>query len=379
MKTILILGGGVGGVVTANELRKKIGKEHKIIVIDKEREHVFAPSLLWLMVGQRKGDRIKRELRRIERKGIEFVNREIEQVTPTVKSVTVDGKRYQADYMVISLGAKHVKPPELKEVGYNFYCLKGAELLWDALQDFKEGKAVVLVSYVPFKCPAAPYEAALLLEHYFRKNKLRDKVEMELYTPEPGPMGIAGKKVSDAVRQLVENRGIRYFPEHQYKGIGSNKIEFENGSKTQFGLLAYVPKHECPKVIRDADLVGESGWVSVKDRHTMETKHEGIYAIGDITGIPLVQGKPLPKAGVFAHYQAEVVAHNIAVEINGRGRKKKFTGNGECFIEMGDGKAGFARGNFYHEPLPKVKMHKPGIHWHAGKVLFEKDFLRRWF
>jgi len=117
----------------------------------------------------------------------------------------------------------------------------------------------------------------------------------------------------------------------------------------------------------------------LKNRQTMETKHEGVFAIGDITGIPLAVGKPLPKAGVFAHFQAEAVANNIAVEINGKGRKKTFTGNGECFIEMGDGKAGFARGNFYHEPLPDVKMFKPGIHWHAGKVLFEKDFLHRWF
>src|SRR3990170_573430 len=103
MKTILILGGGVGGVVTANELRKKIGKEHKIIVIDKEREHVFAPSLLWLMVGLRKPEKISRELNRLQRKGIEFVNGEIEKVNPAEKSVTVNGKSYSGDYMVIAL------------------------------------------------------------------------------------------------------------------------------------------------------------------------------------------------------------------------------------------------------------------------------------
>ena len=115
------------------------------------------------------------------------------------------------------------------------------------------------------------------------------------------------------------------------------------------------------------------------DRYTLETRYPGVYAIGDITGIPLVIGKPLPKAGVFAHGQAEVVAHNIAVAITGKGEARRFEGHGECFVEMGDGKAGFARGNFYAEPAPSVKMYRPGPHWHAAKVLFEKDWLRRWF
>lgn len=139
-----------------------------------------------------------------------------------------------------------------------------------------------------------------------------------------------------------------------------------------------MPKHECPKVIDETDLVVDSGWVKV-DRATMEVAYQNVFAIGDITGVPIAVGKPLPKAGVFAHYQAEVVSNNIAVSINNKGKRKTFKGNGECFIEPGDGKAGFARGNFYTEPLPKVKMFKPGVHWHAGKVLFEKDFLKRWF
>ena len=366
-------------MVTANELRKKIGKEHKIIVIDKEQKHVFAPSLLWLMVGLRKPEKISRELNRLQRKGIEFVNGEIEKVNPYEKSVVVNGKTYIGDYMVISLGTELVKPPELEAVGYSFYSLEGAQLFWEALQDFKGGKVAVLVSSMPFKCPAAPYEAALLLSYYFEKKKLRDKVEVELYSPEPGPMGVAGKELSAAVRALVESKGIKYFPEHQYSTINGNSLAFSNGTKADFGLLAYVPKHQCPKVISDTDLVGESAWVQLKNRETMETDFQDVFAIGDITSIPLAVGKPLPKAGVFAHYQAEVVANNIAVAVNGKGDLKTFTGNGECFIEIGQGKAGLARGNFYAEPMPKIKMYQPGFHWHAGKVLFEKDFLRRWF
>lgn len=378
MKTILILGGGVGGIVTANELRKKLSKEYRVIIFDKEDKHVFAPSLLWLMTGLRKPEKISRELKAIERKGINFVHGEIQQVDPGTKTVWVDGKKYAGDYMVISLGAELSDDYGLEKKGYNFYTLNGALKLQNGLNDFKGGKVVVMVTSMPFKCPAAPYEAALLLEYHFRKKKIRNLVEIELYSPEPGPMGVAGKELSTAVRQLIESKGIKYFPEHQFSNITENTLKFTNEVNTDFDFLAFVPKHECPKVIKETDLVGDSGWVKV-NRATMETAYQNVFAIGDITGVPLAVGKPLPKAGVFAHYQAEIVSNNIAVSINNKGKTKTFNGNGECFIELGDGKAGFASGNFYTEPLPKVKMFKPGVHWHAGKVLFEKDFLRRWF
>jgi sulfide:quinone oxidoreductase len=86
----------------------------------------------------------------------------------------------------------------------------------------------------------------------------------------------------------------------------------------------------------------------------------------------------LTPAGVFAHYEAQVVARNIARVITGKGKPASFDGEGECFVETGDGKAGFGKGNFYAEPAPKVKLHTPSRHWHAAKILFEKDSLRRW-
>jgi sulfide:quinone oxidoreductase len=104
-----------------------------------------------------------------------------------------------------------------------------------------------------------------------------------------------------------------------------------------------------------------------------------VYAIGDVTGIPLKMGKPLPMAGVFAEREAEVVAHNIARDITGKGEPASYDGFGECFVETGGGKAGFGRGNFYAEPTPQIKLYKANRRWHLGKVLFEKNWFRRWF
>jgi sulfide:quinone oxidoreductase len=182
------------------------------------------------------------------------------------------------------------------------------------------------------------------------------------------------------VRQMVESKGIAYHPEHAVVKIDpqARRIYFTNDTTADFDLLAYVPPHRAPKVVREAGLCGESGWVPV-DRHTLETKFPGVYAIGDVTGIPLAIGKPLPKASVFANAAAKVVAHNIARAITGRGEAQTFQGRGACFLEIGDGRAGFGSGNFYADPKPQIRLYPPSRWRHYGKVLFEQYWLHRWF
>jgi sulfide:quinone oxidoreductase len=178
----------------------------------------------------------------------------------------------------------------------------------------------------------------------------------------------------------VESRGVGYHPEHQVVAVdpGARRARFANGVDADYDLLVYVPGHRAPRAVAEARLVGESGGVSV-DRHTLATRFEGVHAIGDVTSIPLKLGKPLPKAGVFAHAQGEVVARSVARAVTGRGRATTFDGHGECFVETGGGRAGFGSGDFYAEPLPRVTLRGPNRLWHAGKVLLEKTWLWRWF
>ncbi|MHB1108050.1 MAG: NAD(P)/FAD-dependent oxidoreductase [Lutibacter sp.] len=377
-KTILILGAGTGGIITAKELSKKVGNKSKIILFEKEEKNVFEPSLLWLMVGKRKPQQVYRSTNKLASADIEIVIGEIENLNPENISVTVKGKEYSGDYMVISLGVEQLSEYNLNQYGHDFYTLDGATNFNEELQNFKGGKIVILVPSLPFKCPAAPYEATMLVESYIRKKGLNSKTEIFHFTPESGPMGVAGKELSGAVRQIVEKKGIKYFPEHQITSATEKKLVFSNGKTLEYDLLAYTPKHQCPKVIANTVLVGKSGWVEV-NRNTMETNFDNVYAIGDITFIPLELGKPLPKAGVFAHYQAEIVAHNIAQKINKKNDFKTFNGDGQCFLEMGDGKAGYAGGNFYGSPLPIVKMKKPGFFWHWTKIWFEKIWFFKYF
>ena len=381
-KTVMILGGGVGGLVTANLLRKALPKQHRVVLVERGADFVFAPSFLWLMTGDRTAEKISRPLARLSKKGIEVVRGEVQHLDAQRREATVEGKVLTCDFMVIALGAELAPEtvPGLAQAGHTFYTLAGSEGLRDALAALKGGKLVVLTAAPLYKCPAAPYEAAMLLDDALRKRGLREQTQLDLYAAEPGPMGVAGPEVSKAVRQMVEAKGIGYHPEHQVTAVdGSARVlTFANGATAAFDLLAWVPPHRAPKVARDSGLTGENGWLSA-DRNTLETKFPGVYALGDIVSIPLKLGKPLPRAGVFAHNEAEVVAKNIARAILGKGRAAAFDGEGECFIETGEGKAGFGKGNFYGDPVPVVTLHQPGRHWHAAKVLFEKDWLRRWF
>lgn len=381
-KTVLVLGGGIGGSVAATRLRKLLAPEHRVVLVERESAHVFAPSFLWVMIGERRAGQISRPMAALARSGLELVQGTIEHIDPAQRIVRVGGETLAADYLVIALGADLAPEviPGLAQAGHDFYTLSGAESLREARLDVRSGRIAVLVSAMPFKCPGAPNEAAMLLEHDCRKRGIRDRIRIDLYTAEPGPMPVVGPVVSAALRQMIEAKGIGYHPNRTVTAVDPvrRQMSFADGASAEFDLLAYVPHHRAPQVVRDAGMCGESGWVPV-DRGTLATKFPGVFAIGDVTGIMLTSiGKPLPKAGVFAHHEAEVVAHNIVRAITGKGTERRFAGDGECFLETGGGRAAFGSGNFYADPAPQIRLKPPSMLLHLGKVAYEKLWLYRW-
>jgi sulfide:quinone oxidoreductase len=377
-KTILVLGGGIGGISTAKEISRKIGNEDginlaRILVFEKEEQNVFGPSLTWLMVGKRDRDDVQKDTKDIESRGIEVVFGDIESVDPNDISVTVQGKKYRGDYMIVSLGVEQSSEYNLENFGHNFYTLEGANLFYEQLREFKGGKIAVLVPSIPYKSPVAPYEAAMLIENYIREKGLGEKTEISVYTPESEPMPFAGEKISENVKHLLESKGVRYRPEYRLASASENSLTFKTASDDnvteEFDLLAYTPKHECPAVIRDTDLVGESGWIEV-DPKTMATDFKNVYAIGDITTIPLDSGETLAKAGVFAQHQGYTVAHNIARDISGKDANKTFEGEGKYILDLGD-KAQKVSGDFYESD---VDTKSPSIIRHWEKILLEKSW-----
>lgn len=378
-QTVVVLGGGVGGVAAANRLRRRLHRRHRVVLINRDADFTFAASYLWVMSGDRSAKQVTRPLRVLERRGIDIVIGDIERIDPTTRTVTVGGQEITADHLVISLGADYATDAitGLQDYGETFATLSGAQHLAPKISALTKGRVLVVTAAPLYRCPAAPYESALLIDTALRRAGVRDNVEIAMHSAEPAPMGVAGVNVSEAVTSMLGERAIDYRPSHQITSVEAGRAEFDDGEIEPFDLLVYMPPIRSPKVVAESSLGTASGWIEV-DRESLATTFPGVYAIGDNTQIPLSIGKPLPRAGVFAHSQALVVADNIAATFDGKTPGAKFDGHGGCFIETGFGKAGYGSGNFYAEPSPAVKLKQPSRRLHLEKVAFEFNVMRRW-
>ncbi len=335
-KTVLVLGGGVGGLVAANELRQRLSDEHRVVVIEKNPQHAFAPSFLWLMTGDRQPQQIVRDVRQLVHPGVEVLIDEAHGVDLPQQRVETNVQALNYDYLVLTLGAE-LAPAAIPglETAYTYYTFDGAAKLRDALREFSRGTLAVVVSALPYKCPGAPHEGAMLIADSFRRRGLSDQVKVHLFTPEPAPMPVAGPALGDAVRQMLEAQGVVFHPLHKLTSVNphARELNFENKEPFRYDLLVAIPPHRGPRLARDMGLANEAGWIPV-DRSTLATKSDNVYALGDVTAVSIPgRWKPdvpmmLPKAGVFAHAQAKAVARRIVAQVNGAPPTSIFGGAG---------------------------------------------------
>jgi sulfide:quinone oxidoreductase len=377
----VVLGGGTGGLVAARELQRRIPAGHRVVLVDRSADHIYQPSLLWQMVGERRPAQFRRPLRRLERRGIEFRQAEVEELDLDARVVRTASGELAYDSLVVSLGARLAPEtvPGFEQIAHNLYTPEGCARIHAALEELREGTIAVLITAMPFKCPAAPYEAAFLAESFVRRKGIRRKVEIHLFSPEQRPMPVAPAALGDSIADMLAARGIHYHPLFTFKELRpeTREVVASNGRSQKVDLLIGVPPHQAPEVVRSSPLLGVSGFIHV-DARTLETEHEDVFAIGDIATVRLPNDKALPKAGVFAHSEAKVVAKRIADTLEGKTPHAAFDGKGYCWVELGDGRAGFAGGDFYTEPEPQLKMRRPGRPLHWGKVAFEKWWLHHW-
>ncbi len=379
-KTIVILGGGFGGLVAAQQLRRALPTEHRVVVVERQNTFSLCAFNMRFMIGEIKDQRgVERALSELANKGIEWVHDEILELDPAARRVRTSSGTLEGDYLIIALGAEKdgSSIPGFAESAYNLYDADQALLVHKRLQEFDTGRAIVLVCRSPFSCPAAPYEAAFLMDSTFRSKGNRQQVEVAVYTPELKPMAGAGPAMGDAVIGMLKERDIKFYPQQKVQRIesGDHKIVFEGG-EAPFDLLVGIPPHAAPKVVREAGLTDETGWIPV-EVDTLETRYPGVFAIGDVTSIkqPNPTGLSLPKAGVFADEQSRVVAANIAAELRGEDKSKRFDGKGFCYIEVGEGLAAYGSGNFYGYPGPVVYLESPSQNHHEERKRLELDQL----
>jgi sulfide:quinone oxidoreductase len=368
----LILGGGFGGIAAANTLRRLLPPEHPITVVERNPTFHVGAGKTWVMLGERTPEEISRPVAELLERDVRLVPTRVQGLDLARGAVATDRGELRGDFLVLALGADLdlTLVPGLAEAAHTFYTIEGALRLRAALECFGGGDVAIVIPKTPFKCPPAPYEAAMLLEHALASQGLGGKARLSIYTVEGAPMATAGPEMGQLIRDELGRRGIAFHPQKKAVRVdaAARRILFEDGKEAAYDTLIAIPPHEAPKVVREAQLVGPSGWIPV-DPHTLRIVGAAgaaeAYAIGDVTSVPLPgRFRPdaplsLPKAGVFAEAQGKIVAHQIAARVLGTATAGPFDGTGFCYLEVGGGKALRADGRFFEMPHPVMQRRPP--------------------
>lgn len=327
---VLILGAGFGGLELAASLSDRFGTDMTVTLIDRSEHFVFGFSKLDVMFDKRTAVEVSHPYSRINKPGVRFVRATIHSIDPDAKRVETDAGVFDADYLVIALGADldPTATPGLVEGGHEFYTNHGAFAVRDVLANFRGGRVVVGVTSTPFKCPPAPSETALLVHDYLTTRGLRDESEIAVVMPMPAPVPPV-PAASEALLEAFAERGIEWHPKRVIARLDpdARTVVFDDGTTMPYDLFLGVPKHVVPQVV-DAAGMSVDGWVPV-DPLTLQTSYSDVFAIGDVTNVGT------PKAGVFAEGQASVVADAIAARVSSGTGSRTYDGNGVCYVEFG--------------------------------------------
>src|SRR5262249_10956740 len=341
--------------------------------IDQKDGFVFGFSKLDLMFGRRSRAEIQLPYSEISSPGVEFRQESVTAIDPEGRAVTTDGGQYEADVLVVSLGADYDQgaTPGFVESGHEYYSVPGAERMHGAIEGFDSGRILIGILGQPFKCPPAPFEGALLLHDHFCERGIRDDVEIKVSGPMGAPVPIT-KQVSQQFLTALGERDISYVPETLVVGIEgeSGEASLDGGGTLPFDMFIGVPIHRVPEAVERSGLA-EGGWVAVNPSNLM-TRFPDVYAPGDIAALPLAKG------GVFAEAAARVVADDIAARLHGGELGEPYDGAGNCFLEFGGGRVGKVEANFLGGPKPTAELVGPSVELAEAKVAFAAERRQRW-
>jgi sulfide:quinone oxidoreductase len=373
---VLVLGGGVGGTLTANLVSRRLKKriaagEVEVTVVDSTGQHVYQPGFMYIAMG---GERAK-NLSRPERS---LLDSRVNLVVATATNIDVEGQvveldngdRLNYDQLVLATGSRIVpeRIEHFAEEAHHFYSAKAAAKLRKALDAFTGGKIIVGIAGMPYKCPPAPLEVSFLIESELRDRGLRDKTEMHYCSPIGRAFTI--ESVSEMATPILEEKGIELHTFFNVEEIdpAAKVVKSLEGEDLPYDLLILVPPHAGAQLVIDAGLASAPGGWLPTDRHTLKVgDRANVFALGDATDLPL------SKAGSTAHFEAPVVAEQVAAAIEGRapsGKHASYEGKVMCFFEVGDGKGTLLQFDYDHPPKPP----KPGRVWHLGKIVFNKTY-----
>lgn len=369
---VVVLGAGFGGLELSTILSETMGDSLDIKLIDKNDSFAFGFSKLDIMFGRKAPEATRLYYRNIVKPGVDFRQETVISIDPNTRRVTTDKGSYDADVLVIALGADYdiSHTPGLAEGGNEFYSFAGAEQLSKVIPAFKKGHAIVGVTSTPFKCPPAPSEAALLLHDYLSTHGVRDDCTISLVMPFGIPIP-PSPDTSKALLSAFKERGITFVANRLVRALDPNRrvVILDDQSEMPYDLFLGIPKHRVPDVVAASGMT-EDGWIPV-DTKTLKTKYLNVYAIGDVNSVGT------PKAGVFAEGAARTVAAEIIAELKG-GQSDSYRGLGTCYVEFGSERIGKVAVEFLAGP-PTGTYTEASLELVAEKKEFGSSRSARWF
>jgi len=374
----VVLGGGFGGVVAAHRLRERLGDQVEVTLVDRRDTFMMGLRILWTLVGQANRAGGTRSLEHLSRVGIKFLRDEVTRIDLDHKTLATHQTTLRYDALIVALGAE-LRPdlvPGYDPVGSNLYDPEQVEAIAARVGSLDQGRIGIGILGVPYKCPPAPYEAAFLIDDLLRRRGVRNRVELEVFTPQPSSLPVAGAEVCTQVEGRLAARGIRFLAGKKLAGIEGREVAFDREQRA-YDVFIGVPPHRAPAIVRDSGLTA-GDWIR-PDPHSCATSWPGVFAVGDVTEMPLANGMMLPKAGVFAEAQGRVAADGAASFLAGGDGKSTFDGRGYCFVETGEGMATAIQGNFFASPQPAIEVAMPSPEVLAQKREFETSRLAAWF
>ena len=374
MKHVVILGAGFGGLELASRLSDSVADEVRVTLIDQNDGFTFGFAKLGILFEGKDAAAVRIPYRDLAKPGVEFRQERVTAIDPAVRRVTTDRGSYDADILVVALGADYDldATPGFAEGGLEYYSIAGAERMRDALPAFAGGTILIGVLGQPFKCPPAPFEGAFLLHDQLVERGIRDQTELRVIAPMAAPVPIT-PEVSQQFLDELTARGIEYIGQKRVVQLdpSTKQAVLESGERLSYDLFVGIPIHRVPDVVAESGLT-ENGWVAV-DRDTLMTPFPDVYAVGDIVGIPMA------KAGVFAENAAGVVADNIIARHRGETAERRYEGEGNCYLEFGGGRVAKVEANFLGGPAPTAQLVGPSEELAADKKKFASDRRARWF
>jgi sulfide:quinone oxidoreductase len=371
---VVVLGAGFGGLELSTILSEALGDDLDLTLIDKSDTFFFGFSKLDVMFGRKTPDAVRIPYRHIAKPGVRFRQETITAIDPEARRVTTDGGTYEADVLVVALGADYDldATPGLREGGNEFYSFAGAERLREVLPSFSKGCAIIGVISPQFKCPPAPSEASLLLHDHLTARGVRGACEISLVMPFGVPIPPA-PGASQALLAAFAERGITFVPNRLVRALDPARrvAVLDDGTEMPCDLFLGIPKHRVPEVVAASGMTVD-GWIPVNKKN-LKTRFAGVYAIGDVTSVGTA------KAGVFSEGAARVVAASLIAELQGGEEPPPYAGAAACYVEFGDDRVGRVDVDFLSGPKPTGTFDGPSVALVREKEQFGASRRARWF